>query len=49
MKLHLDSGLELKNTLVKKYSGFIKYSDSNIYKIIYYFKRQGIERDKFIK
>jgi len=49
VKLYLDGGLELRSALVKEYLGFIKYLDSNIYKMICYFKRQGIKKDKFVK
>jgi hypothetical protein len=47
VKLHLDSRPELRSTLVKEYLNSIRHSDSDIYKIIFYFKRQGIEKDKF--
>jgi len=45
----LDGGLGLRSALVKEYLGFIRHLDSDIYKMICYFKRQGIERDKFAK
>jgi hypothetical protein len=47
VKLYLDGGPELRSALVKEYSGSIRHSDSDIYKMICYFKRQGIGRDKF--
>ena len=39
VKLYLDGGLELRSALVKEYLGSIRYLDSDIYKIICYFKR----------